>query len=381
MNVGQILSILVAVIIVFTITAFYWSKAKREKEKVSPQLYIDALKSLLAGEDKAAFQKFKEVARRDPGNVDAFLKLGDLFRKSKKYERAMQIHKELLFRPSISPEEKADILKSLAQDYSASGNSEKAVTVLLDLYRYDERDQWVAFRLLSEYESTTRWEEAFVLRKKISDRKEEETSKILALYKVLWGRVLADKGELHKARVAYKEALNYDESCIPAYIYLGDAYYQDDRLKDAVEFWRKLVEMMPEAGYLVFDKLEKSMFELGEYGEITGIYESILSRNPKNVYSLFYLARINEKMGHTETAVDQYRQILDIDPGFSSARLSLAILYLAERHQEEAVDLLDTLMRSFPPARKEFACQQCGYKSFDPLWRCPSCREWNSFNV
>ena len=381
MNVGQILSILVAVIIVFTITAFYWSKAKREKEKVSPQLYIDALKSLLAGEDKAAFQKFKEVARRDPGNVDAFLKLGDLFRKSKKYERAMQIHKELLFRPSISPEEKTDILKSLAQDYSVSGNSEKAITVLLDLYRYNEKDQWVAFRLLSEYESTARWEEAFDLKKKISDRKEDEASKILALYKVLWGRVLADKGELHKARVAYKEALNYDESCIPAYIYLGDAYYQDDRLKDAVEFWRKLVEMIPEVGYLVFDKLEKSMFDLGEYGEITGIYESILSRNPKNVYALFYLARINEKMGHTETAVDQYRQILDIDPSFSSARLSLATLYLSEGHQEEVVDLLDSLMRSFPPARREFACQQCGHKSFDPLWRCPSCREWNSFNI
>jgi lipopolysaccharide assembly protein B len=381
LNVGQILSILIAIIIVFTITAFYWSKAKREKEKVSPQLYIDALKSLLAGEDKAAFQKFKEVARRDPGNVDAFLKLGDLFRKSKKYERAMQIHKELLFRPSISPEEKTDILKSLAQDYSASGNSDKAVAVLLDLYRDDDKDQWVAFQLVSEYESTARWEEAFNLRKKISDRKEDETSKILALYKVLWGRVLAGTGELHKARVAYKEALNYDENCIPAYIYLGDAYYQDDRLKDAVEYWRKLVEMLPEAGYLVFDKLEKSLFELGDYGEITGIYESILSRNPKNVFTLFYLARINEKMGHTETAVDQYRQILDINPGFSSARLSLASLYLAEGHPEEAVDLLDSLMRSFPPARMEFACRRCGHKSSEPLWRCPSCREWNSFNI
>jgi lipopolysaccharide biosynthesis regulator YciM len=139
--------------------------------------------------------------------------------------------------------------------------------------------------------------------------------------------------------------------------------------------------MLPEAGYLVFNQLEKSLFELGEYGEITGIYESLLSQNPKNVFALFYLARINEKMGHTETAVDQYRQILDIDPGFSSARLSLAKIYLTEGHPEEAVDLLDSLMRSFPPAQKEFACQRCGHKSSDPLWRCPSCREWNSFNI
>lgn len=381
MNVGQILSILLATIIVFTITAFYWSRAKKEKEKVSPKLYIDAMKSLLAGEEKVAFQKFKEVARRDPDNLDAFLKLGDLFRKNKKYDKAMQIHKELLIRPSILPEDKNEILRSLAQDYSGSGNNDKAIAVLQELYRENEKDRWVALRLLTEYETTARWEEAFDLRKRITDRKEDETNRILALYKVFWGKARADIGELHKARVAYKEALNYDENCIPAYIYLGDAYYEDGRLKDAVEYWKKLVETIPEAGYLVFDKLEKSLFELGEYGDITELYENLLSRNPKNVTALFYLARINEKKGYLETAVDQYRQILDTDPDYLAARLSLATLHLASGYQAEAMDLLENLMQSFPPARKEFACQLCGHKSAEPLWKCPSCHEWNTFKI
>ena len=381
MNIGQILSILIAIIIIFTITAFYWSRAKKEKEKVSPKLYIDAMKSLLAGEEKVAFQKFKEVARRDPDNLDAFLKLGDLFRKNKKYDKAIQIHKELLIRPSILPEDKNEILKSLAQDYSASGNNNKAIAVLQELYQENEKDRWVALRLLTEYETTAKWEEAFDLRKRITDRKEDETNRILALYKVFWGKARADMGELHKARVAYKEALNYDESCIPAYIYLGEAYYEDGRLKDAVEYWKKLVETIPEAGYLIFDKLEKSLFELGEYGDITEIYESLLSRNPKNVTALFYLARINEKKGNLETAVDQYRQILDTDPDYSVARLSLAVLHLASGHQEEAMDLLENLVQSFPPARKEFICQRCGHKSAESLWKCPSCQEWNSFKI
>jgi lipopolysaccharide biosynthesis regulator YciM len=381
LNVGQILSILIAVIIVFTITAFYWSRAKKEKEKVSPKLYIDAMKSLLAGDEKVAFQKFKEVARRDPDNLDAFLKLGDLFRKNQKYDKAMQIHKELLIRPTILPEDKNEILKSLAQDYSDSGNHHKAIAVLEELYRENEKDRWVALRLLSEYETTARWEEAFDLRKKIKDGQDDEANRILALYKVFWGKARADIGELHKARVAYKEALNYDESCIPAYIYLGDAYSVDGRLKDAVEYWKKLVETMPGAGYLVFDKLEKSLFELGEYGDITEIYENILNRNPRDVTALFYLARINEKKGYAETAADQYRQILDADPNYSAARLSLAMLHLASGRQEEAVDLLENLRQSFPPARREFACQRCGHKSAEPLWKCPSCGDWNSFKI
>jgi lipopolysaccharide biosynthesis regulator YciM len=347
-SLGQILSVIFALIIVFTILAFYWSKSKKEKERASPKLYIDALKALLTGEEQVAFQKFKEVARKNPDNLDAYLKLGDLFRKNKRYDKALQIHKELTFRPALSLEERNEILKSIAQDYSASGDHDKAIFVLLDLYKDNEKDEWVAQTLLSEYEETGRWEEAFELRKKTSRRKEDQTNKILALYKVFWGKARQDTGELHKARVAYKEALNYDESCVPAYVFLGDAYYEDERLKDAVEHWEKLVETVPEAGYLVFDKLEKTLFELGEYGGITEIYENILARNPKDIFALFSLARINEKKGWIESAVEQYKQILDFDSAFSSARLSLAKLYLLEGRREEAMELLENLMQSFP---------------------------------
>jgi lipopolysaccharide biosynthesis regulator YciM len=378
---GHILSIIFAFIIVFTVMAFFWSKVKREKRKISPQLYIDALRALLSGEEKIAFQKFKEVARRDPENVDAYLKLGDLFRKNKRYGKALQIHKELTLRPSLSPEEKNEVLKSLAEDFSASGNHEKAILVLEELYKALEKDERVALRLLSEYEETERWEEAFDLRKKIFSRKENQTKKVLALYKVLWGKARAQRRELHKARVAYKEALNYDESCVPAYIYLGEAYYQDERLTDAVQYWKKLLEMVPDAGYLVFDKLEKTLFELGEFGDIPEIYENILNRNPNNTFALFSLARIYEKKGMIEPAIERYKQILDTDPAFLSAKLSLAKLYQQEGQKGEAIDLLDNLIESLPPAEKEFICQRCGHKSSEPLWRCPSCRSWNSFNI
>ena len=381
MSPGHILSIIFAFIIVFTVMAFFWSKAKRGRRKISPQLYIDALKALLAGEEKVAFQKFKEVARGDPENVDAYLKLGDLFRKNKRYDKALQIHKELTLRPSLSPEEKNEVLKSLSEDFSASGNHDKAISVLEELHKALEKDAWVTSRLLLEYEETERWEEAFELRKKVFSRKENQTKKILALYKALWGKARAEGGELHKARVAYKEALNYDEGCVPAYIHLGEAYYQEERLSDAVQYWKKLLEVVPDAGYLVFDKLEKTLFELGEYGDIPEIYENILSRDPKNTFALFSLARIYEKKGMMDPAVERYKQILDTDPAFLSAKLSLAKLYQQEGQKEKSVDLLDNLIENFPPAEKEFICRRCGYKSSEPLWRCPSCKSWSSFNI
>lgn len=381
MSQGHILAIFIAIVIIFFIIAILWSKAKKEKRKVSPKLYIDALKALLAGDEKLAFQRFKDVARGDPNNVDAYLKLGDLLRKRKRFDKALQIHKELILRPSLSIEDKSEVWKSLAEDYIASNNHERAISLLEDLRRINQDDRWVNHKLIMQYEETQRWEDAFELKKKLFGHKEDEAKKVLALYKVFWGKTWADKNELHKARVAYKEALNYDETCIPAYIYLGEAYFRDERLEDAVECWKKLLDAVPSAGYLVFDKLERSLFELGQYGEMAEIYERISSENPKNIYALFPLAKIYEKKGMIESAIEKYKQILDIDPNFLSAKLSLAKLYQEEGRNEKAIDLLDGVIESLPPAHKEFICNQCRYKSPEPLWKCPQCGKLNSSDI
>jgi len=381
LSTGHILSILFAFVIVFSIMAFLWSKVKGDRRKVSPLPYIDALKALLAGREQAAFQRLREVAKTDPDNVDAYLKLGDLFRKNKRYDRALQIHKELTLRPSLTQEQKVEVLLSVAEDYSAAGNHEKAVSVLEELFKSSDKDEMVGRRLLREYEEMEKWEEAFELRKKLSGSKQTDNRRILALYKVLWGRARAERGELHKARVAFKEALNYDETCIPAHLYLGEAYYQDERLQEAVEYWKKLLEIQPDAGYLVYGRLEKALYELGEYSDISDLYENVLSRNPGNTLALFSLARIDEKKGMTEAALERYREVIDTDPSFLSARLSLARLYLQQNRREESMEVLEKLGESLPPTAEQFACQRCGYNSSEPLWRCPSCKSWNSFNI
>jgi len=211
--------------------------------------------------------------------------------------------------------------------------------------------------------------------------KGDEANKVLALYKVFWGKAGADKNELHKARVAYKEALNYDETCIPAYIYLGEAYYRDGRSEDAVEYWKKLLDVVPSAGYLVFDKLEKTLFELGQYEEITEIYERVSNQNPKDIHALFSLANIYEKKGMVELAIEKYRQILDIDPHFLSAKLSVAKLYQEKGRTEKSIDLLDDLIENLPPTCRQFVCNQCGHESSEALWKCPQCRKLNSFDI
>lgn len=80
MNSTHIIIIFAVSFIVLLIIAF-WSRSRRKEAVPSQRAYLEALKALVAGEDKIAFQRFKQVVVEDTNNVDAYLKLGDLFRK------------------------------------------------------------------------------------------------------------------------------------------------------------------------------------------------------------------------------------------------------------------------------------------------------------
>ncbi len=373
--------ILAAIIIAFSFLILFWFGSKRKKAKPAEKIYVEGLKALVSGEERVAFQKFRKVVDLDTNNLDAYLKLGDLFRKRKNFDRALRIHKQLLLRHNLSFESKKDIKKAIAQDFIESKDHSQAGAVLEELLNSDDKDIWVISKLLKEYEEKDDWERAFHLREKYLKDKKEESSKILALYKVFWGKKLASENEFHKARISYKEALHLDQGCVPALIFLGDAYYEEKRVEEAISSWKKLLQVAPKSSYLVFEKLEKALFELGNYGEIEEIYDFVLTNDPQNPQALFALAVLDEKKGRKSQSEQKHLQILDQDPDFLPSRLRLIRIYQDKGEKTKAKEMVDSLFDVFLSQSEKFFCQRCGYSSAEPLWRCPSCKEWNSFGI
>jgi len=375
--------IIFAVSFILLLIIAFWSRSRRKEAVPSQRAYLEALKALVAGEDKIAFQRFKQVVTEDTNNLDAYLKLGDLFRKKGQLDKALQVHNELTLRYGLSDEVRVEILKSLAEDYIEAKDWDKGVSTLNDILRLDHHNLWAKRKLLTCYEELSSWDEATKLREELSrDKQEKERNyPVLALYKVFQGNELASKEEYHKARLAYKEALNYDEKCVPAYLYLGEAYTADRRPEDAITYWRKLLEMVPQAGYLIFDRLEETLFEIGSYSEMAEIYDRILKDNPKDIKALQALAVISEKKGRRDQARESYKRILEIDPNYLPAKLNLIKICQETGQLEKAKTDLEELSFKLGKRGESFNCSKCGHKSEIPLWKCPTCKEWNSFNI
>ncbi len=377
---GEYLLALIALsLLVVLIFVIFWTKNRTTPQAIAQQIFMEGLMALASGDEKLAYQKFRSVVQQDTENVEAYLKLGDLMRKKGKPEKALQIHRELAIRPSLSEAKRLQVEKSLAEDYLATGQFEKAAQILEELWKKEKDSIELGEKLLSAYEKLAGWDKAVAGAERLSRLKGEKGSPKAALYKVMQGRTQADKEDYHQARIAYKEALNYDEKCVPAYLYLGEAYLAERRLEEAVEYWKKSLEVVPAAGYLIYPRLEKALFDLGKFGEIFKIYLEVLEENPREIRTMYALAGIYQKKGNANLAIEALKGILEIQPDYYPALGNLILLYSQNGLTQDARLLLEQYQARLAGLDDKLACQSCGQAYSTPPWRCPACGRINVY--
>ncbi len=356
-------------------------RRRRSQRLRSAALYVEALKELIRGDEESAFRHLRSVVMEDTANVDAYLKLGDILRRRGETDTALKIHRQLTVRKDISPQVRKEVLQSLAMDYMESGKNERAIATLKELISSDRRDLWSHRQLLRLYQMEQSWSQALAVQETIFKITGQRDSALLALFEVQIGHQLLAQKEYHKARLKYKDALRRDRTCLPAYLALGDAHQKEHRLDQAIESWKELIEKVPQKAYLAFNRLEKSLFEKGQFGEVSVLYHDLLERDPENLQAHLALASFYEKKGDLKGAIQACENALQIDPNCGPARQLLIKYHQQEGNHSKVMEHLMALAKSATVSTQRFACRECGYESPEPLWRCPQCGQWRTFNL
>ncbi len=330
------------IILLIVAAIFYvlYDKYVNRPVKSDSELYVEALCDLLDGRQESAFTKLRQVVIDDSNNIDAYIRLGQILRENKKPDRALQVHKDLTLRSGLTPEEKAEILKQLYADYVDLNDFDMAQAALKELVTLKTRDRWAYTRLLEIQKKSEAWDEAYdtaVMLLKIEGNK---SKKPLAAFKYHMGETHYRKREYHKARVLFKEALGFDPTYVPAYLAIGDSYYEEKRFEDAVNFWSKLISAVPDEGHRVIERLKKTLFDLGRYGEIHGICEDILKDSPRNLEARLCLAEFHEKKGDNDLSQQILEGVVDDYPNELKAVAELIRVYLNKGEHNKIQDLV-----------------------------------------
>lgn len=361
--------------------AILWTRTQRRRASQAPRLYMEALRAIVDGDDHTAFERLKAVVTEDSNYLDAYLKLGDLLRRRGRHDRAIRVHEDLTLRLGLPKADAIAVQKSLAQDYLAAGKTQEAESALRKIMELDKDHQWATEKLVRLMEENGRFDEAYETRRDALKRAGQSDGHILALYKVLAGIKVAANGKGHEARLNYKDALNHDAKCLPALLYLGDSYWKEGRHQDAVEWWTQFTETEPKMAHVVFERLRKAFFEMGQYGEITHVYERTLDVDPKNAGALLGLAELALKKGEYDNALTQFRHVLDIDADNVAARAGIVRVLVEQKRLRDASGEIDLLLETTPFHRRGYTCRRCGHTVDEPAWHCPKCKAVDSFDL
>lgn len=341
--------------------------------------YTRAVGCLIDGKRDEALEHLKEAVRLNPENIHAYIKLGDLLREKGEIERALQVHRELTVRKSAHQRMDKELYRSLAKDYIAAGrfgDAKRAAEKLLSLDRKNEQALEIMVRIhegIGELDGAYEFQEELVRRRKTDGRA------FLGLYKSHIGAEYLGRGDKSKARKSFESALSTDKNCLPALLHLGDIYYEEGDRKKATERWVTLTARFPQWAYIVYGRLEKVYYESGNFGDIEALYEDVLRAKPNDIPTLLAMAEINQKRGVFDEAMRLVRETLEIDPDCRRARQLLVRLHLEKGDTDAALKDVLSFLEESRPGEGEFVCRDCGHRSMEVLFRCPGCRNWNTF--
>ncbi|GBE27511.1 tetratricopeptide repeat protein [bacterium BMS3Bbin03] len=376
--------ILTAIIVIFVLVfLLFHARSKASKKQPIIDLYVQGLNALVDGDIERAAMFFRESAQQNSENVDAYLKLGDIIRKQGKPDRAIKIHRELLVRRNLMPGIRLQILRSLAQDYKTARQFDRALSTLDEILTQVPKDEWALTYKLKLFEEMGEWDKASRTLKQMVRVKKftGDANRQLALYWVEEARRLFSEGHEKQGRINLRDALKIDSKCVPAYLYWGDSYIRENRADDAVKVWKNFIETVPEFSHLAFGRLREVLFNMGKFSEFESILSDLLHKDPENLNIYYALIHIYENKGQYTEGINLCDQILETRPADADAHM-LKMRLLAHKKdceilQKEVFAFTDRIIHP----QEQYACRICGYRSEQPLWHCPQCGEWNSFNL
>ncbi len=324
--------------------AIFWSVRSSRSERDPRPPYIRALGALVDGDHEAAFAEFKNAVRLDSGNVDAYLRLGDLFRERGDTDRAYQIHRELAARSRLPAPMKARILHSLCHDLAAMGRLEKATESAAESARLAE-DPVPA--LNTQIEILTRRDDvegAFRVRKELLKRQglAKTGNPELAVFRAGQGRALLEAGSLEHAEKVLKDARKLDPANIDATYLWGLLKEKQGKYPGAIEAWEGILRDHPQSVVGLFRSLERVRFLDGSFGEMESTYGRFLETVPGHEGASFGLASFLSRKGHLDEGLDVCRNGCDANPGSDALRVLHLELLLQAGRPGEAESLLQT---------------------------------------
>ena len=358
------------------------SREKRREESLKEELN-KGMDVFLQGNLPKAKTHFIEVLKRDPTQIDLYLRLSEIALKEGNDQDALH----WLGRAELLDMKNIDILLRQAGVYQRMKRFDEAIRALNRAIGLDEGDLRALKSLRQIYLNSRRWEEAIRTQRSIlkfikgKQAEEEETLFYLGL-KYERARDLLNRGgeqNLENALKEAKEIIRERKVFQPGFVLLGDIYLQKGRWATAGNVWGKSFTRFKSIVFIL--RLEELYLSREDPSTLLRIYQRVLKHDPENWVLAFFYAKLCLRLEMLDEALEEINEISLRVKDFPALHRLLAEIYLHKKDFSRAAQEFEKTFELSGTSYLSFFCTTCERESKEWIAYCPQCHQWSTYTI
>ncbi len=362
-----------------------WVMARRSSERQQQKqcddfssAYFKGLNYLLNEQQDKAIEVFIRMAEVDNETVETHLALGNLFRRRGEVDRAIRIHQNLIARPTLSVEQRANSLLELAEDYMKAGLLDRAENLFRELVRMDAFGEKALRNLLDIYEQEQDWEQAIETARQLERVYKADLDGVIAQHYCELAEQALEEGNTEQARQLLKDALKQHPGCVRASMLSARLAFQNTDYRSAIRDYKAVarqdIEYFPE----VIEPLLACYERTGTMDDAIAYFREVVEHY-HGISTVLALAELLRKEQGDEAALNFVVDTLRQRPSVRGLKWIIEqSLARSEGRARENLEILDGLISRLLEGKPVYKCRNCGFAGKVLHWQCPSCRQWNT---
>jgi lipopolysaccharide biosynthesis regulator YciM len=361
----------------------YLKTRQRRKEESLKEELNKGMDVFLRGDLAKAKTHFIEVLKRDPTQIDLYLRLSEIAVQEGNDQDALH----WLGRAELIDMRNIDILVRQAGVYQRMKRLDEAIRTLNRAIGLDESNLNALKSLRQIYLDSRRWAEAIRIQRSIlkftkgKQAEEEETVFFLGLKYERARDLLSRGGEknLEDALKETKEMIRERKTFQPGFVLLGDIYHQMGRWTTAGNVWGKSFTRFKSIVFLL--RLEELYLSREDPSTLLRIYQRAFKHDPENWVLAFFYAKLCLRLEMLDEALDEINEISVRVKDFSALHRLLAEIYLHKKDFGRAAQEFEKTFELSGTSYLSFFCTTCERESKEWIAYCPQCHQWSTYSI
>jgi lipopolysaccharide biosynthesis regulator YciM/uncharacterized integral membrane protein len=361
----------------------YLNSRQKRKEESLKEEFNKGMDDFLRGDLAKAKTHFIEVLKRDPMQIDLYLRLSEIALHEGNDQDALH----WLGRAELIEMRNIDILFSQAGVYQRMKRFDEAIRVLNRAIGLDETNIKALKSLRQIYQDSRRWEEAIRIQRSIlrftkGKQAEEEENLFYLGLKYERARDLLSRGgekNLENALKEVKEIVRERKTFQPGFVLLGDIYLRMGRWASAGKVWEKSFTRFKSVVFILH--LEELYLRREDPSTLIRLYQRILQHDPENWVLAFFYAKLCLRLEMLDEALEEINEIGLRVKDFPAFHRLLAEIYLHKKDFGRAAQEFEKTFELSGTSDLSFYCATCARESKEWIAYCPQCHQWSTYTI